>query len=881
MGALVMSWRAALVALACLVSNVVAAAETPRPATGPAPAWTEAVVPDLATKAPPEQVSEGVQYLLLDEQVRVDANDKTRFRHLASRALNERGLDDVANIEIPFDPSYQKLTLHLINVRRGGQLIAKLPTAQIKVLQRESGLESLIYDGTRTAHVFLDDIRVGDVVEYAYSVRGTNPVFGNRLFGGFELQYGVPVARLRTRLWWPTARPVHWTRHNGAEAPQTSSSGEHTLYTWDLHDVPARVTESDAPSWFDPYPGVQWSEFADWGAVSAWALPLYQLPAAPGAKVQAAISQIAAAHATPQERLLAALTYVQSQVRYLGIEVGPGSHAPNPPETVLQRRYGDCKDKTLLTVALLRGLGVQADPALVSTSSRHAIEQHQPSPGSFNHVLVRARIGNRTYWLDPTRSPQKGDLERLVQADYGRALVVAADSRALVPMAGPSARTQRREIHATLDASSGVGQPARYIVTTTARGASADSLRATLQEESREKLQKQYLNFYTAYFGSMESTAPYTVFDDATANEVSVKERYLLSQFWQRSDANHRQEGNIEVPDVGEYLRQPRSLVRNAPLALAYPVDLTQVTEVKLPQGWTIDPDTTLVQDDAFRFERREHWDARTGTLTLTDHYQSLADNVAPERVAAYAAKLEKARQSAGYVVFQNDEGPASAKASTPVASGGPHWLPAVTATLALIAWLSFARRLALWDPAPRNPFIDEPFSFGPSGIGGWLLLPAIGLPFSILRLLTGTAKTWPVFTPEAWNALTSAGGASYHPMWLPLMLFELAGNIGMVVMACLTTWLFFRRRSSLPRVFIGFVAGSAVFVLADTVLTLTIPSAAAQLTARDWGSAMQSIVSAAIWSAYFLRSERVRRTFTRRLTRPAPAAGPAAELAT
>lgn len=875
-GALVAWWSAALIAVACLSPDAATAAETPRPAIGPEPAWVELVAPDSAPKAPPEQVSEGVQYLLLDEQVRVDSNDKTRFRHLASKVLNERGLDDVANIEIPFDPSYQKLTLHSIDVRRGGQRIAKLPTAQIKVLQRESGLESLIYDGTRTVHVFLEDIRVGDVVEYAYSVRGTNPVFGNRLFGGFELQYSVPVARLRARLWWPSSRAVHWKRHNGATEAQTSSAGEHTLYTWDLRDVPARVTESDAPSWFDPYPSVQWSEFADWGAVSAWALPLYRLPPDPGPKVQAAVSQIASAHATPQARLLAALAYVQSQVRYLGIEVGPGSHAPNPPETVLGRRYGDCKDKTLLTVALLRGLGIEARPALVSTSARQAIEQHQPSPGSFNHVLVRARIGPRTYWLDPTRAPQKGDLDRLVQADYGRALVVAEDSRDLVPMAGPTARAQRREIHATLDASDGVGKPASYVVTTTARGASADSLRATLDEESREKLQKQYLNFYTTYFGAMESTAPYTVLDDATANEVSVKERYVLKEFWQRSDDRHRHEGNIEVPDIGEYLRQPRSLVRNAPLALAYPVDLTQVTEVKLPSGWTIEPETTTVQDAAFRFERHQQWNPATGTLTLTDHYESLADHVVPERVAAYAAKLEKARQSAGYVVFQNDDSPRAAHG----AGSGPHWLPAVAATLAVIGWFSLARRLARWDPAPRAPAADEPFSSGPRGIGGWLLLPAIGLPVSILRLMTQSVGLWPAFTPETWEALTSAGSASYHPLWLPLMLFELVGNVGLVVLACLTTWLFFQRRSSLPKVFIAFVAGAALIVSLDLALTLAIPSAAARLKPSDWGEGFRSILSAAIWSAYFLKSERVRRTFVRRLAQRAPAAGPATEVA-
>ena len=269
-GALCCWWRGALLMAGWAAFAQGAAAEAALHAVGPTPGWVAPVLPEVAAKAPAEQVSEGVQYLLLDEQIRVEAQDKTRFRHMASKALNERGLESVANIEIRFDPSYQKLTLHSINLRRGAQVIAKLPTAQVKVLQREAGLESLIFDGSRTAHVFLDDVRVGDVVEYAYSVRGSNPVFANRQFGGFELQYSVPVARIHARLWWPTSRPVHWKRQNDAPEPQVATSGEHTLYTWDLRDVPARASESDAPPGYDPYPSVQWSEFGDWRAVSAW-----------------------------------------------------------------------------------------------------------------------------------------------------------------------------------------------------------------------------------------------------------------------------------------------------------------------------------------------------------------------------------------------------------------------------------------------------------------------------------------------------------------------------------------------------------------------------------------------------------------------------------
>ena len=109
--------------------------------SGVAPAWVQRVAVDAATVMPAAELSDGVFYLLSDEQVRIEAGDKQAFRHFASRAINDKGLDQVASISIGFDPAYQSLTLHAINVIRKGRVIPKLATATVRVLQREPELE--------------------------------------------------------------------------------------------------------------------------------------------------------------------------------------------------------------------------------------------------------------------------------------------------------------------------------------------------------------------------------------------------------------------------------------------------------------------------------------------------------------------------------------------------------------------------------------------------------------------------------------------------------------------------------------------------------------------------------------------------------------------
>src|SRR5207248_3294814 len=92
-------------------------------------------------------------------------------------------------------------------------------------------------------------------------------------------------------------------------------------------------------------------------------------------------------------RALPALRFVQDDVRYLGIEIGPSSHRPHPPAAVLDQRFGDCKDKSLLLVTLLRALGVEAWPVLLHTSLGRALDEWLPTAVAFNHVVVLARVG--------------------------------------------------------------------------------------------------------------------------------------------------------------------------------------------------------------------------------------------------------------------------------------------------------------------------------------------------------------------------------------------------------------------------------------------------------------------------------------------------------
>jgi hypothetical protein len=147
--------------------------------------------------------------------------------------------------------------------------------------------------------------------------------------------------------------------------------------------------------------------------------------------------------------------------------------------------------------------------------------------------------------------------------------------------------------------------------------------------------------------------------------------------------------------------------------------------------------------------------------------------------------------------------------------------------------------------------------------IGGWLLVVAIGLIFAPLRLLVVLFKDLlPTLSTDAWSRLTTPGTEAYHPLWAPLLLFEIIGNCLFILFPIIIAVFFFQRRRFVPSLIIVLLLANLVFVTIDYFAADLIPFVAAQ---EDIGSLLEVIrvlIASAIWVPYFLVSKRVKATF-------------------
>lgn len=637
--------RQALAAVGLLAAATAGAADW---RIGSTPAWVQPVSLGVAPhpQADAANVAYGLRYDLIDDQVRLAANSRARFHHVISEAVTDKGIDELSHREIEVDPTWEALAITQMDVIRDGRRVSRLHDMQVKVLQRERDLESRIYDGRKQVALDLPDIRVGDIVEFAYVRSGMNPVFQGHHAGDFDMQWQVPVAHLHRRLSTAAGLGIVTKQLSGAAAPQLSQADGFDERTWDMHDVPALRAEANVPHAFDPYPWVEWSDFASWGDVARWAERLYVVPAHPSAALQDAVDTIAQRTTPDDERVVAVLRLVQQQVRYLGVEIGAGTHAPTAPDAVWARRWGDCKEKALLMVTLLRSLGIAASPALVNTDRRDAIAQDLPNAGSFDHVIVRVHVHGQDWWLDPTRAPQQGTLATVTQPDYARALVLDGRATALASMPSHTVAAHSREVAIEVDSRAGFDQPVKYDVRTTYRGFSADMMRDDLGNGERGELQRRYLNFYATSYPGIRVAAPFDVQDDTRANTVVVTEHYTVKDFWP-DDGKGARLARFHAPEIDNELKTPDEPIRTMPLALHGPQSLREHLHVQLPAAWPDRGYDRAVVDGAFKLSKA----VRVHDRELTTDYvlEIPKDQVDAAAVSAFAANIGKAQDLTGY----------------------------------------------------------------------------------------------------------------------------------------------------------------------------------------------------------------------------------------
>ncbi len=629
---------------------------------GSAPHWVQYRTLSQIDKVPVDDISDGIFYRLVDNQIKISPSGKrTSYSRYAQKIVNQKGIEESSQINISFDPSYQKLVFNTLYIIRNGERIDRLTSAKISLFNSEDELEKQIYNGSLTLNILIDDIREGDTLDYSYTRFGANPVYQGIFAYSRILNWSVPVHDQFMRVLWGKKNPLYIDVKNiSVEIEErlvnvisSEVSEKYTQYQVHQHNVPIVNPNSQTPGWFDPYGVIYFTESENWQAVVQWAKKLYPLQLTEQhPSIVAVAEEIKSQTDDISQQISSALIYAQSKIRYVGLEMGTNSHFPTPAHETLALRYGDCKDKALFFISVLDVLGVKAYPALVDTEQTKLLQQMPPAVNRFNHVLVSVEHEGKQLWLDPTLSYQQGELSALYQPDYGYALVLKSGEQQLTSMASKQPNSYSH-INETFIIPEEVDQAVTFSVTSEYFGNMADKKRNQMEQSAKKKITEDYEIYYQDTYSGLTSIADIEVTTDKHTGAVTLAEFYRIENFWQEKGNDFK--ANFYPEDVRAAVYKPKQINRKAPLAFTYPNNIiNHITVVFTEENWEIENES-FVEDNPFFFFKATIT-FKDNTLDLHFDYRSKTDHIPADKIDDYLAARKRLREEAYYGIIKYGE---------------------------------------------------------------------------------------------------------------------------------------------------------------------------------------------------------------------------------
>jgi tetratricopeptide (TPR) repeat protein/transglutaminase-like putative cysteine protease len=381
---------------------------------------------DLYQAASAVATPDGANVTLFDDDESFSFDEAGRLTHVGHyiyKVLTAKGAEGWDSLSVGWDPWHEVRPVIRARIIGPDYSEHNLDPSAITEEPARGGDYKTYGDGKRL-RAPLPAIAPGVVVEEEYLERETEPFFapgrvGRAFFGHeqvavshssavFEAPLSLPL-RIETRLM------------PGVTPKRVEANGRATIgyEIGSLEGVEAR--DSNLPPDAFLYPEIDYSTGASWQALATEYSRIVDSKAKSDS-VQSIVDGLIAGKSSLADKEAAILNYLDSEVRYTGIEFGEAAIVPHNPGETLALKYGDCKDKATLLVAMLRAAGINSYVALLNAGSRLDVPAELPGMGLFDHAIVYVP-GSPGLWIDAT--DQYARLGQLPINDQGRHALIA------------------------------------------------------------------------------------------------------------------------------------------------------------------------------------------------------------------------------------------------------------------------------------------------------------------------------------------------------------------------------------------------------------------------------------------------------------------------
>ena len=506
----------------------------------------------------------------------------SRTRQVIIRPITQRGVDQARVQSLTYSPDRQMVRVERARIlRKDGSYLESKSEGERNVSEPWYGL---FYD-VRARVISFPQLEPGDVVELITRLDDSGSNFFADYFGDFTYLQGTQPRRVSDYvLLGPAGRSFHSkaTRLEGLVASEGKLPDGGTWHRWTVKDVSRIAPEPSMPGYSELLGYVHVSTYKTWDDVGRfyWGLIKDQLRVTDDVRTAAREAVKGIPEGDELARIRAVYGFVVSRTRYVGLEFGINSFKPYPVETILSRRFGDCKDKASLMHAMLESLGIDSRITLLRMKRLGGIDSEPASLAVFNHAILY--VPKYELFLDGT-AEFHGSGE-LPADDRGAEVLVVDPEGGSKFFRVPEARPQDNFDVTRFAARLAPDGSAEVKMQASAQGSWTAELRRTFESKDERRLRA-------------EEHLARAAFPNVKVTDVEVSDPQDIEKPFETKMAAHAPAFALAV---GTGLRfspfgRRHSFVeswaqlstRNLPQRLPAPQRTVVEAEIELPQGWT------------------------------------------------------------------------------------------------------------------------------------------------------------------------------------------------------------------------------------------------------------------------------------------------------
>jgi tetratricopeptide (TPR) repeat protein/transglutaminase-like putative cysteine protease len=590
----------------------------------------------LAATRKVEAKDQNVVYLLDEQTVSFEANGRTKsVSRMIEYVATPDGVDVVGTLSAWWAPWYdEKPAITARVIKKDGSVHTLDPKA---ITEATAERELDIFSDQRVLHAPLPGVAEGAIVEWTITRESRSPIAGGGKFGYFLFGASVPFDRQRLVLDADATVAPRIVNKSGFEPKTSEQNGRKRIVFEKGHTDAFDNDEDNLPSDELTVPYVAYANGSSWHDIAANYSAIVDKQIAADGDLKSVVATAIGSTTDRAEIIARLLDVIDKNVRYAGVEVGDGSIVPRPPKSVLQKKYGDCKDKATLLVAMLRTAGLSAHVALLDAGSGFDTVANLPGVDHFNHAITVVD-GDQPMWIDPTDEFARAG--QLPIEDQGRMALIAADATTALTRTPEAPSSADRYIETRTFTLPEEGR-AHVVEVTEGIGSEDAVLRRACathtKKDYRELLEKSTTDYYVA--------PKLDKFETGDPHDFTKPYHLTMEVSKSKSGIVTAGDGDVLIPtyDIASWLPvELRNYEEKTAEAKDAKPEKKRVHDFVLPRPMTLEWRYRIIPSTGFAARTLPHNETtRLGVVTFTSEYSTDSDGAV---VAKFALDTGKRR---------------------------------------------------------------------------------------------------------------------------------------------------------------------------------------------------------------------------------------------